>query len=38
MAAYPEMKLLTVNTFHWMTADQLVHLYSLGQMAPGPNR
>jgi chromate transporter len=37
MAAYPEMKTLTVNTFHWMTADQLVRLYSLGQMAPGPN-
>lgn len=37
MAAYPEMKTLTVNTFHWLTADQLVRLYSLGQMAPGPN-
>jgi chromate transporter len=37
MAAYPEMKTLTVNTFHWLTADQLVRLYSIGQMAPGPN-
>ncbi|QGM97641.1 chromate transporter [Methylocystis parvus] len=37
MAAYPEMKTLTVDTFHWLTADQLVRLYSLGQMAPGPN-
>ncbi len=37
MAAYPEMKTLTVDVFHWLTADQLVRLYSLGQMAPGPN-
>ncbi|WP_424360077.1 chromate transporter [Methylocystis parvus] len=37
MAAYPEMKTMTVNIYHWMTADQLVRLYSLGQMAPGPN-
>ncbi|PPD40998.1 MAG: chromate transporter [Methylocystis sp.] len=37
MAAYPEMKTLTVDTFHWLTADQLVRLYSIGQMAPGPN-
>lgn len=37
MAAFPEMKTLTVGVFHWMTKDQLVHLYSIGQMAPGPN-
>lgn len=37
MAAFPEMKLLTVNVFHWLTKEQLVHLYSIGQMAPGPN-
>lgn len=37
MAAYPEMKTVTVDIFHWLTADQLVRLYSLGQMAPGPN-
>lgn len=37
MAAFPEMKTLTVNVFHWMTKDQLVHMYSIGQMAPGPN-
>jgi chromate transporter len=37
MAAYPEMENLTVNVHHWLTQDQLVHFYSLGQMAPGPN-
>ncbi len=37
MAAFPEMKTLTVDVFHWLTKDQLVHLYSIGQMAPGPN-
>lgn len=37
MAAFPEMKTLTVGVFHWLTKDQLVHLYSIGQMAPGPN-
>ena len=37
MAAFPEMKALTVDVFHWLTDLELVHLYSLGQMAPGPN-
>ncbi len=37
MAAYPEMQTLTVNVHHWLTQDELVHFYSLGQMAPGPN-
>ena len=37
MAAYPEMEDLTVRVHHWLTQDQLVHFYSLGQMAPGPN-
>ncbi|MGJ0507210.1 MAG: chromate transporter [Methylocystis sp.] len=37
MAAFPEMQTLTVNVFHWLTKDELVHLYSIGQMAPGPN-
>jgi chromate transporter len=37
MAAYPEMEHLTVNVHQWVTQDQLVHFYSLGQMAPGPN-
>lgn len=37
MAAFPEMKTLTVDVFHWLTSQQLVQLYSIGQMAPGPN-
>ena len=37
MAAFPEMKDLTVEVHHWLTFPQLVHLYSVGQMAPGPN-
>jgi chromate transporter len=37
MAAYPELEALTVNVHHWLTAPQLVHIYSVGQMAPGPN-
>ena len=37
MAAYPEMETLTVNVHHWLTQAQLVHFYSVGQMAPGPN-
>ncbi|MBV8222345.1 MAG: chromate transporter [Candidatus Eremiobacteraeota bacterium] len=37
MAAYPEMETLTVDVHHWVTSQQLVHFYSLGQMAPGPN-
>ena len=37
MAAFPELKILTVDVHHWLTYPQLVHLYSIGQMAPGPN-
>jgi chromate transporter len=37
MAAFPELKILTVEVHHWLTFPQLVHLYSVGQMAPGPN-
>jgi chromate transporter len=37
MAAFPEMKILTVDVHHWLTFSQLIHLYSVGQMAPGPN-
>ncbi len=37
MAAYPEMKTLIVDVHHWLTNDQLVHVYSVGQMSPGPN-
>jgi chromate transporter len=37
MAAYPEMKVQIVQVYHWLTADELVHVYSTGQMSPGPN-
>ena len=37
MAAFPEMEHLAVNVHKWMTASQLVHMYSVGQLAPGPN-
>ena len=37
LAAFPELKYLTVDAYHWLTATQLIHLYSLGQVAPGPN-
>lgn len=37
MAAFPEMKILTVDVHKWLTFPQLIHFYSIGQMAPGPN-
>jgi chromate transporter len=37
MAAFPEMKTLTVEVHKWLTFPQLIHIYSVGQMAPGPN-
>ncbi len=37
MAAFPEMKILTVEVHKWLTFSQLIHIYSVGQMAPGPN-
>lgn len=37
MAAFPELKTLTVDVHHWLTFPQLIHLYSLGQVMPGPN-
>jgi chromate transporter len=37
MAAFPELQYLTVDVHHWLTQTQLVHLYSIGQLAPGPN-
>ena len=37
MAAYPEMKSLVVDVHHWLTPQQVIHIYSVGQMAPGPN-
>jgi chromate transporter len=36
-AALPELKVLTVDVHHWVTFPQLVHLFSVGQLAPGPN-
>jgi chromate transporter len=37
MAAFPEMRILTVEVHKWLTFPQLIHMYSVGQMAPGPN-
>jgi chromate transporter len=37
MAAFPEMKILTVDVHKWLTFPQLIHFYSVGQMMPGPN-
>ncbi len=37
LAAFPEMKHLTVDIHQWLSFDQLIHLYSMGQVAPGPN-
>lgn len=36
MAAFPEMKVLIVDTHHWLTDDQLTHVYSTGQMLRDP--
>jgi chromate transporter len=37
MAAFPELKTQTVDIHQWLNFPQLVHLYSVGQLAPGPN-
>ncbi len=37
MAAFPEMKIQIVDIHRWLTFPQLIHFYSVGQMAPGPN-
>ena len=37
VAVLPEMKHFTVEEHGWITDDQFVDIYSLGQMAPGPN-
>jgi chromate transporter len=37
MAAFPEMKLLVVGVHRWLTDAQLIHIYSVGQLSPGPN-
>lgn len=36
-AVLPEMEHMTVNQFHWVTSAQFRDVYSLGQVAPGPN-
>lgn len=36
-AVLPEMKATVVAEHGWLTADQFVEVYSLGQLAPGPN-
>jgi chromate transporter len=37
MAAFPELQRLTVDVHQWLTAPQLMHFYSVGQLSPGPN-
>jgi len=37
LAVLPEMKHQTVDVRQWLTGDQFVDIYSLGQLAPGPN-
>jgi chromate transporter len=37
MAAFPEMKVQIVDVHGWLTAEELTHVYSTGQMSPGPN-
>jgi chromate transporter len=37
MAAFPELKTLTVEDYHWFTFKQVIHLFSIGQISPGPN-
>jgi chromate transporter len=37
MAAFPEMKVQIVQVHRWLTNEQLVHVFSTGQMSPGPN-
>ncbi|HUA32521.1 MAG TPA: chromate transporter [Candidatus Binataceae bacterium] len=36
-AVLPEMQHMTVHTFGWLTDKQFRDIYSLGQVAPGPN-
>jgi chromate transporter len=36
-AVLPEMKAITVEQYHWLTDVQFGQIYSLGQLAPGPN-
>jgi len=36
-AVLPEMKSITVGQHHWLTDAQFRDVYSIGQIAPGPN-
>src|SRR5579863_3931651 len=36
-AVLPQMKYEVVGQHHWLTATQFADIYSLGQLAPGPN-
>ena len=36
-AVLPEMHSIVVDGHHWLTNDQFAEIYSLGQIAPGPN-
>ncbi len=36
-AVLPQMKHDTADLHHWVTDDQFAQIYSLGQLAPGPN-
>jgi chromate transporter len=36
-AVLPEMQHMTVHQYHWITDRQFRDIYSLGQVAPGPN-
>ncbi len=36
-ATLPEIKRLTIGHYHWVTSQQFVSVYALGQLAPGPS-
>jgi len=36
-AVLPEMHSIVVGEHHWLTDNQFAEIYSLGQVAPGPN-
>jgi chromate transporter len=36
-AVLPQMQRMTVHQFHWISDKQFRDIYSLGQVAPGPN-
>jgi len=37
LSVFPSLKTQTVDVHGWLTDAQLEYLYSLGQLAPGPN-